>query len=156
MPTSPLFTKLNLKDQAEVVVLNAPPRFETELERLKGVAVRRDLPGASPVSFVLAFVTRKSEIDALAKTIAKRAQGDAVVWFAYPKGTSKRYSCDFNRDTGWSALGAAGFESVRMVAIDEDWSAKRLRRVEFIKAMNRAPAHAMTSAGKAQTRKAKT
>jgi aryl carrier-like protein len=26
-----------------------------------------------------------------------------------------------------------GFDSVRMVAIDEDWSALRFRRVEFIK-----------------------
>ena len=31
----------------------------------------------------------------------------------------------------------AGFEPVRMIAIDEDWSAVRFRRVEFIKTMNR-------------------
>ena len=34
-------------------------------------------------------------------------------------------------------MGDAGFEPVRMVAIDEDWSALRFRRVEFIKTMNR-------------------
>ncbi len=34
-------------------------------------------------------------------------------------------------------MGKAGFEPVRMVAIDEDWSAVRFRRVEFIKTMNR-------------------
>ena len=34
-------------------------------------------------------------------------------------------------------MGDAGFEPVRMVAIDEDWSAVRFRRVEFIKTMNR-------------------
>jgi hypothetical protein len=34
-------------------------------------------------------------------------------------------------------MGKAGFEPVRMVAIDEDWSALRFRRVEFIKTMNR-------------------
>jgi len=31
-------------------------------------------------------------------------------------------------------LKALGFETVRAVAIDEDWSALRFRRVEFIKA----------------------
>jgi hypothetical protein len=31
----------------------------------------------------------------------------------------------------------ASFEPVGMVAIDEDWSALRFRRVEFIKTMNR-------------------
>ena len=52
---------------------------------------------------------------------------------AYPKGTSKRYTCEFHRDNGWAALEAAGFEGVRMVAIDEDWSALRFRRKEFVK-----------------------
>lgn len=130
--TTALFRKLNLKDQAEIFVLNAPQSFEAELDRLEGVAVKRKLAGASRVAFVLAFVTRKPEIDSLAKTIGKLAKGDPIVWFAYPKGTSKRYRCDINRDTGWGALGSAGFEGCRMVAIDEDWSGLRFRRAEFI------------------------
>ena len=113
MSTSAVFAKLNLKDQPEICVLNAPERFEAELGRLQGVTVRRDLSGASRVSFALAFVKRPAEVDALAKSFAKMAGGDAVVWFAYPKGTSKRYTCEINRDTGWKALEAAGFESVR-------------------------------------------
>jgi len=64
-----------------------------------------------------------------------------VVWFAYPKGSSKKYTSQINRDNGWAVLGKAGFEPVRMVAIDEDWSAVRFRRVEFIKTMTR-PAEA--------------
>lgn len=55
-----------------------------------------------------------------------------LLWFAYPKSTSKRYTCEFNRDQGWEALRASGFDSVRQVAIDEDWSALRFRRIEFI------------------------
>jgi hypothetical protein len=41
--------------------------------------------------------------------------------------------CDFNRDTGWAALQEAGFDTVRAIAIDEDWTALRFRRKEFIK-----------------------
>jgi hypothetical protein len=122
----PTFAKLNLKDQAEIVVLNAPASFEPELKSLKGVAVRRDAKG-DDIDFSLAFVT----------TVAKKAKGDAVVWFAYPKGSSKKYKSQINRDNGWAVMGKAGFEPVRMVAIDEDWSALRFRRVEFIKTMNR-------------------
>ena len=155
MPTSAVFAKLNLKDQSEIFVLNAPEIFETELGRLRGVNVRRDLSGASRISFALAFVMRQAEVDALAKSFAKMADGDAVVWFAYPKGTSKRYTCEINRDTGWKALGAAGFESVRMVAIDEDWTAVRFRRVEFIKTMRRDAAHAMSKDGKARAARIK-
>jgi hypothetical protein len=132
----PTFAKLNLKDQAEIVVLNAPASFEPELKSLKGVTVRRDAKGGD-IDFSLAFVTTQKEVDTLGPQVAKKAKGDAVVWFAYPKGSSKKYTSQINRDNGWAVMGKAGFEPVRMVAIDEDWSAVRFRRVEFIKTMNR-------------------
>ena len=75
---------------------------------------------------------------------------DAVIWFAYPKGTSKKYKSEINRDNGWQVLGEGGFEPVRMVAIDEDWSALRFRRVEHIKTMTRAKESRMTAQGKAR------
>jgi hypothetical protein len=56
---------------------------------------------------------------------ALKAEGDAIVWFAYPKGTSKKYKSQIDRDNGWNMLGHEGFEPVRMVAIDEDWSDSR-------------------------------
>ena len=130
------FAKLNLKDQAEIVVLNAPASFEPELKSLKGVTVRRDAKGGD-IDFSLAFVMTQKEVDTLGPQVAKKAKGDAVVWFAYPKGSSKKYKSQINRDNGWAVMGKAGFEPVRMVAIDEDWSAVRFRRVEFIKTMNR-------------------
>ena len=132
----PTFAKLNLKDQAEIVVLNAPASFEPELKSLKGVTVRRDAKGGD-IDFSLAFVMTQKEVDTLGPQVAKKAKGDAVVWFAYPKGSSKKYKSQINRDSGWAVMGKAGFEPVRMVAIDEDWSALRFRRVEFIKTMNR-------------------
>jgi hypothetical protein len=38
-----------------------------------------------------------------------------------------------------------------MVAIDEDWSAVRFRRVEFIKTLTRGTEHRMSAQGKART-----
>ena len=70
---------------------------------------------------------------------------------AYPKGSSKNYTCDFNRDTGWQVLGNLGWEGVRMVAIDTDWSALRFRRVEYIKKMTRRKRMAMSKGGKDNT-----
>lgn len=129
-----VFEKLNLKDQREILVLDAPASFVPELARLKGINVHRRLGAVSESEFTLVFVTRKAEVDLLAGPIAELAQGDAIVWFAYPKGTSKKYKCDFNRDNGWDKLTALGWETVRAVAIDEDWSALRFRRSEFVKA----------------------
>jgi hypothetical protein len=146
--TTPLFTKLNLKDQSDLLVLNAPDSFASELAKLPGLSVKTSLTGKAKTEFFLAFVTKQAEVDRLAAALGTRTEGDTVVWFAYPKGSSKRYTCEFNRDTGWAAVGAAGFEPVRMVAIDEDWSALRFRRAEFIKALTRAPKHAISAAGR--------
>jgi len=143
-----VFQKLNLKDQTEIAVLNAPGSFEPELAALRNVAIRRGLEGLKGLSFCLAFVTKQKEVDALSKTVPKKAEGDAVVWFAYPKGTSKNYKSEIDRDSGWDALRAAGFEPVRLVAIDEDWSAARFRRVEFIKVMTRKSKRPKTSQAK--------
>ena len=148
-----IYNKLNLKNQSEILVLNAPESFEPELAALNNVTIRRSAGDVNEIAFSLAFVTKQKEVDAIAKTLARKSKGDAIVWFAYPKGTSKKYKCDFNRDTGWAALGAAGFEGVRMVAIDEDWSALRFRRVEFIRTMTRDKKLAMTNQGKKKVAK---
>ena len=151
---SDIFKKLNLKDQTEIVVLNAPESFEAELAALAEVQVVRELKSVKALGFALAFVTKQAEVDKLTAALAKRAQGDTLIWFAYPKGSSKRYKCEFNRDTGWAVLGELGYESVRMVAIDEDWSALRFRRTEFVKTMKRDETRALSAAGKAKTAKA--
>jgi hypothetical protein len=129
---SATFRKLNLKDQTEILVLKATDAFEPEREGLRGVRVVRRLDAVKGVAFALAFVTRRVELRQLSVALAARAIGDALLWFAYPKGTSKKYTCDFNRDDGWGALRESGFDSVRQIAIDEDWSALRFRRNEFI------------------------
>ena len=143
-----VFAKLNLKDQKQIVVLGAPASFEKELSALKGIEVIRDLKKAKAVVFALAFVTRQDQVDSVAPAIARKAEGDAIVWFAYPKGSSKNYKSEIARDNGWTVLGREGFEPVRMVAIDEDWSAIRFRRAAFIKNMKRAPEHRLTERAK--------
>ena len=102
----PTFAKLNLKDQTEIVVLNAPASFEPELKALKGVTIRRDAKGGD-IDFSLAFVMTQKEVDALGPQVAKKAKGDAVVWFAYPKGSSKKYKSQINRDSGWTPRSCA-------------------------------------------------
>ena len=135
---SELFKKLNLKAEGAILVLDAPASFEEELAALAGVQVHRTLEGAGPVGFALAFVQKQADLEARSRALVAQAEGDAILWFAYPKKSSKRYHCDFNRDSGWAALRGAGYESVRMVAIDEDWSALRFRKVAYIKTLTRA------------------
>jgi hypothetical protein len=143
---TPLFKKLNLGAQRAIHVLNAPASFETELEQLDGVTVRRTVQGK--VAFALAFVTTSDGVASAVNKLVKAAEGDALLWMVYPKTTSKRYQCEFNRDSGWASLGAAGYEPVRQVAIDADWSALRFRKAEFIKTMARNPEGAISGVGR--------
>ena len=125
--------KLQMKDRQEMVVINAPESFLPVVAQLPALTIHSHLESVAETGFVLAFVTRKAEVDRLAELIAAKAPGDAAVWFAYPKASSKRLRCEFNRDTGWAPLEAAGFEPVRAIAIDEDWTAQRFRRIQFVK-----------------------
>lgn len=143
---TPLFSKLNLKDQGAIFVLGAPESFEPELEALQDVAVKRQIGKGDRIAFGLGFAITQQQLDEVSAALAAAAEGDAVVWVAYPKGSSKRYRCEFNRDSGWRVLGQAGFEPVRQVALDEDWSALRFRRLEFIKSLTRAPQRRLTRA----------
>lgn len=146
--TTPLFKKMNLKDQAQILVLNAPSSFDSELKALKNVKVLTSATGVKQIDFAIAFVIKQAELDTAARILGRLAKGDAVVWFAYPKGSSKRYKAEINRDHGWDVVGEEGFEPVRAVAIDEDWSGLRVRRVEFIKTMKRPKSAAKTVEGK--------
>jgi hypothetical protein len=80
-----VFKKLGLKAQKQVVVVNAPESFEPELATLGDVEIVRDPAKAKDVSLSLAFVTTQKEVDTLARAIARKAQGDAIVW-CVPEG----------------------------------------------------------------------
>ncbi len=146
---TPLFKKLNLGEHTSIVVLNAPASFEPELAQLDGITIHRTAAKMKGASFLMAFVTKLAEIETIAAKLPAMP-GDVVVWFCYPKQSSKQYTCEFHRDTGWAAPTAIGFESVRMVAIDADWSAMRFRRQEFVKTLTRADENKLSAGAKAR------
>jgi hypothetical protein len=148
-----LAKKLNYANQNPVFFSDLP----TELAALADffgarAQVATYLAQWQQVGFALAFVTTLAGVEQLAATVAQAAApGDCTLWLAYPKASSKKYRCEFNRDTGWAALGAIGYEPVRQVALNDDWSALRFRRVAFIKTMTRS--FALTEEGKAKSGK---
>jgi hypothetical protein len=145
---SDLFKTLNYKDRMSLLVVDAPASFERELNALDSVKIDRKPKPKNFYDFAIGFAVTQAELDRVSATLAAASRGDAVVWVAYPKKSSKCYRCEFDRDSGWQALGDAGFEGVRMVAIDEDWSALRFRRVEFIQSLKRDSSRAMSAEGR--------
>lgn len=144
-----VFKKLNYKDHQQVFALHTPDSFETNLQSVAGTAkIFKKIGDDDTIEFAIAFAVKQSDVDNIAHTIGPKLKGDAVFWIGYPKGTSKKYKCDFNRDTGWQVLGQFDLEPVRQVAIDEDWSALRFRKVQYIKTMIRSEKMVLSEAGK--------
>ena len=112
---TPLFKKLNYKEQPNIVAINSPKTFDNELEEMSTKAT------------IIKNLMEVIEIEQFISTIYQKLKGDAVIWLCYPKMTSKNYKCDFNRDSGWTSLGKYNLEPVRQVAIDDDFSALRFR-----------------------------
>lgn len=148
-----LFKKLNYKGQAEILAVNYPESFSRELEQMQAHArILRSLDetGAT-IAFAIAFGKTPEEVEGLTKGIGPKLGEDAVFWFCYPKQSSKKYTCNFNRDTGWQVMAEFDLEPVRQVAIDEDWSALRFRQVDQIKKITRREGYALTQKAKDRT-----
>jgi hypothetical protein len=134
----PLLNRLNYKPSTTVYILNHPTEFAEELQLIEASApVQYAIDSGSDIEFVLVFVKSKEEIDESLETLKDKLKGDAILWYAFPKKSSKRYKVEINRDKGWDNLAQANFAGVRAVAIDDDWSVLRFRRVEYIKSMTR-------------------
>jgi hypothetical protein len=129
---TPLFEKLNLGEHREIVVLDAPPSFEEEITGMNELVIQRQIRNIQKFQYALFFVKTLADVEAGVEVLSL-AHGDAIAWFVYPKGTSKNYKCEFHRDNGFTSVHAAGWESVRMVAIDADWSALRFRKAKYVK-----------------------
>lgn len=149
---TPLFKKLNFKDHTSVVVLNLPEELsETFAGQSEYTKLVFNPSGLQGTSFAMAFVRTLEGVEEAVNTLLPILEGDAVLWMCYPKGSSKRYSCAFNRDTGWSSLGKAGLEPVRQVSVNDDWSALRFRRTTYIKNMTRSAEMAISDEGRERT-----
>ena len=74
---------------------------------------------------VLVFVVKAADVARVAKLAIDAAREDRIAWIAYPK--AGKLGTDLNRDILWTQLQGEGIEGVRMVAIDDTWSAMRFR-----------------------------
>ncbi|WP_026675609.1 hypothetical protein [Alkalihalobacterium bogoriense] len=146
----PILKKLQVKsDTLSLLVLQAPIEYETTINEFH-MAVDQDRR-KEKYDFIQVFGTSNETIKETAQQVLPFLQEDGLLWLCYPKKSSKKYkgsSC--SRDTVAALLAEEGFEPVRQIAIDEEWSALRFRPVDKIKTMKRS--FAVTEKGKARTK----
>jgi len=118
--------KLKFRDKG--VLLNAPAAIEKEFVKL-GFATRVDKKVKSTNTLV--FINNNKEYLDFLNNRLKDIEPDSVLWFAYPKGTSK-IKTDINRDTIRVTGEEFGITTVTAISIDDTWSALRFRPIDKV------------------------
>jgi hypothetical protein len=132
-----LLVKLNYKGQKRIALINAEENFTFSFSNeLKDVMIDKEIDPRYPYSFIILFVKSILEVELITPIALHNLMADGILWFCYPKKSSKKYNTDLDRDHGWKALNDSGLHGVRLISIDEDWSAMRFRNVKFIKSVH--------------------
>jgi len=132
---SPMAKKLRLAPEHRVAVLNAPDGYVDKL-RPGPSAITTELQQSEPYDVVLLFVKDVDDLRRLGPTAIRAAKADGLLWITYPKGGKTRGVTDLPATPWWvrrDVLGEItsekGFKPVAFVAIDDNWTALRFKRV---------------------------
>lgn len=120
-----VIAKLKFKDK--VVIINAPAEIEKEFVKL-GFKPAFDKTKSTNT---LVFINDKKQFTDFLKSSLKNVEPDSVLWFAYPKGTSK-IKTDINRDIVRVTGEEYGITTVTAISIDDTWSALRFRPIDKV------------------------
>jgi hypothetical protein len=127
-----LATKLLIKPDARVLLLNAPIGYARKLEPLPKGATVTDKRG-QPADVVIAFVRDSAELKRLASGFAALEE-DAVLWVCFLKGGANA-GTDLDRDILHAAMQKHELHEltgVSLVAFDDAWAAMRFRAPEDV------------------------
>ena len=123
MSDKPVAERLQVKGDRRVAVIGASAALEKTVGASK---VRADLAKAD---VVLLFAPDRAGLDEKLPDVLKKMQDTAILWVAYPKLSSK-LAADLSRDVIHALAPEHGLDTVSQIAIDEDWSALRLKQVK--------------------------
>lgn len=132
---SPMAKKLRLQLDHSVVVLNAPAGFVARLQPGPS-AVRNELRPNETFDVVLLFVKNAEELRRLGPDAIHASRANGLLWISYPKGGPARGATDLPATPWWvqrDVLGEItsehGYRPVSFVAVDDNWTALRFKRV---------------------------
>ncbi len=122
MSDKPVAERLQVKGDRRLAVIGASAALEKKVGATKA---RADLAKAD---VVLLFAPDRAGLDAKLPDTLKKMTASAILWLAYPKLTSK-LAADLSRDVIHAIAPKHGLDTVSQIAVDEDWSALRLKRI---------------------------
>lgn len=124
MDHNKLHKKLRLQDKSNLCVLGAPRSFQVMI----GALSYSQEPGSSPETYdaVMLFAKDLSALEKLMTIAVDLGPADVLFWACYPKLSSDLKS-DISRTGIFETAQRFGLRPVTQVAIDDTWSAMRLR-----------------------------
>jgi hypothetical protein len=114
--------KLQLKPGQSVSIVNEPADIALNLGGGHPAAV-----APAEADAVIVFATDRAELAGLRDQFVPPAARDELTWVAYPK--AGKLGTDLNRDVLAELVKREDVRPVRQVALDDVWSALRLRPV---------------------------
>lgn len=122
MPESALAKKLKLKPGARAAVVNAPENYVNELKHDSDISQKI----SGKFDWIQVFAKNKKELASFAPKAAAALNPNAILWLAFPKGSSK-IQTDLTRDKGWEAIHDLELKFLTLVSVNDMWSAFALR-----------------------------
>jgi hypothetical protein len=115
---SALGKKLLLKPGMKVVLVGEPADQRPLYDGIETSSGKADA--------AVVYAATSKDLKALLPRARKQLGPDERLWVAYPK--SKKLGTDLNRDSLWKLMEPEGFEGVRLVSLDDTWSAMMFRQ----------------------------
>ena len=119
--------KLGLKPGKKLLVKQPPDAFEAIVGALPAGA-ELEVEGGKPSPLILMFAEDKAALVKGLPVCKRQLESGGALWVAYIKGASAKKT-DINRDSIRDYVGAIGLDTVSQIALNEDWSALRLKVV---------------------------
>lgn len=119
-----LVKKLKVKVGNKVGLVNSPPGFSIsyEYDDIVSANAKYDL--------VIAFCKDQDMLHASLNLIVSSTKDQGIIWFAFPKGTSK-IQTDLTRDKGWEKLMALNYKWLSLISLNDQWSAFAVKKGLF-------------------------
>ncbi|MCW3093470.1 MAG: hypothetical protein JWP81_4539 [Ferruginibacter sp.] len=132
VPSQSLLEKLQLKDERNLLIQGLPSTVEKQFVKISFAKNVTPLLKVRKIDFALVFAISHKQLKDILRDVVPALHEDAKLWVAYPKVSSKIVS-DLTRDCNWECIAQHGFESIRLIALDNIWSAMRFKKAEKIR-----------------------
>ena len=118
---TPLFKKLGIIEGSTLIVINSPAGYTTTLGKLPIGASVQEAPNRN-AALIQFFAKSGEELTEYLKELKPYLSPTGTLWVSWPKKTSK-IKTDLDENTVMGEGLKSGLVDVKVIKIDEDWSA---------------------------------